>query len=460
MKIKSVLSILMALVLLIGCLGGCVNKDTDASGSSGDKKVPDENAEVFTIAKATYYSNQDPWNGDGEYGEAMREAIAEIEGEYNIKIEIDYYSPIEFLSIAQTAITNGDTEFADVMFHQLFSFGPLYAQGLLYDLSSLEGLDTKSKFWNDEIMGVTSFKNGVYGIGSSGINGYNGGNSVHYNRDMIKSLGLEDPAELVRRGEWTWDKLREYSLKAVKDLNNDGQFTDADRFGCTAVSYDGFCPIWLTAGVPTMIKDANGNLTYNMLSNDAVNALQKLNSVFTVDDGMFYNAGMQATVQQAQFLSGKSMFLLGRWTQEGEENGEFEIATIPLPKYNADSEYVTPVFHNTTVMSVPATTERAELIGKVLMLLGEKTKGFGEYIINDAATNYVDREQYIEMAQNYGEKISVDPFNIMLNVNEAISIGTMRAIGQNVGAKSNYSQFTEGQAKKIQSLLDEMFNKE
>lgn len=460
MKIKSLLSALMALVMVAGCLSGCGDTDSSSKGTSGNKKVPDENAEVFTIAKTAYYSDQDSWNSDTAYGEAIREALAEIEGEYNIKIKIDYYAPTEFLNIAQTSIQNGDTEFADIMFHNLFSFGPLYAQGLLYDLNGLKNLDIDADYWEDSIKEVASFKNGIYGIGSSGINGYGGGNSVCYNRDMVKLLGLEDPVELVRRGEWTWDKLREYSLKAVKDMNNDGKFTEDDRFGCTSQAYDGFCPVWLTAGVPTMVKDANGNLTYNMLSNDAVKALQKLKSVFTVSDGMFYAGGMDGQAQQALFLSGNCMFLIGGWTSEAEDTGEFEIATIPLPKYTADSDYATPVYHNTTILSVPATTEKAELIGKVLQILGEKTKDFSEYAIEDGSVKYTDRDQYVEMATKYAGKLIVDPFNIMLNVNESISIGTMRAIAMPIFSGNTYSVYTEGNAAKIQSLLDEMFNQE
>ena len=456
MKIKSFLSLLMVFVLMLGCMSGCGKNST--SGGSADKDGPNEDAEIFTIAKTAYYEEDDPWNGDGEYGEAIREAFAEIESEYNIKIEIDYYSPSDFRNIAQTAITNGDTEFADIMVYNLFAFGPLYSQGLLYDMSGIDGLDTNSDFWEDSIMDVSSFNNGVYGIGSSGLNCYSGGNQIQYNRDMIKSLGLEDPAELVRRGEWTWDKLREYSLKAVKDVNNDGKFTEDDRFGCTSQSYDGFCPVWLTAGVPTIKKDNAGSLVYNMLSNEAVNALQKFNSVFTVADGMFYAGGMDGLKQQDQFLSGKALFLIGGWTKEGEDTGEFEIATIPYPKYTAGGEYVNPVYHNTTIVSVPAITEKADLIGKVLQILGEKTKDFGKLYAEDTSIKYTDREQYVEMYEKYGGKISVDPFNIMLNVNETISIGTMRAIGMPIFTGNSYSGYTEGNAQKIQTLLDEMFN--
>lgn len=461
MKIKSLLSILMVSIMILCCFSGCGKNDVSSNPSSKDKEdMNKENSytDVITIAKTESYEEDDPWNRDGEYGDAMQEVLNEIENELKIKINIDYYSPTEFTKLAQSAITNGDTEFADIMEHNLFSFGPLYAQGLLYDLSTIDGLDISADFWEDAITNLSTFKDGTYGIGSSGINGYGTFAGVKYNRDMVKSLGLEDPMELARRGEWTWAKFREYCLKAAKDLNNDGRFSDEDRFGCTSVSYDAIVPVWLNAGVPTIKKDESGNLVYNMLSNEAVALLQKFHSTFTVDDGMFYAANMDGIKQQEHFLSGNAMFLFGSWTKESEDSGAFEIAVAPSPTHTADAERLHSIYHNGKIMTVPAITEKAELIGKFLQLLGEKTKDFTKYSIADSAVTYTDRDQYLECVEEYSASFNVDYLTIMLNSNEAISIGTMRAIAMPIFSGDPYSSYTEGNARKIQSLLDEMFN--
>jgi len=184
--------------------------------------VDNSNAEVFTIARTSYHEDLDPWNMDGEYGEAIRQLFAEIEGEYNIKIKVDYYSPTEFQGIAQAAITNGDTAFADIMIMNLFSFGPMYAQGLLMETGELTGLDITSDVWSKPIVDLATFKNGNYGLGSAGFSRTEG-TAMYYNKTLLNSLGLEDPVQLVRDGKWTWDKLRELSLQAAKDLNNDGE---------------------------------------------------------------------------------------------------------------------------------------------------------------------------------------------------------------------------------------------
>jgi len=457
---KKAMSVFLALIMVLLTFSSC--KDGSGSDTSGNssKSKDKSTAEVFTIAKTAYHEELDEWNSDGEYGEAMRQLFSEIEGEYNIKIKVDYYAPTEFQGIAQAAITNGDSSFADIVIMNLFAFGPMYAQGLLMNTSELSGLDIKSDVWSKATVDLATFKDGNYGLGNDGFSGASG-LAAYYNKTMLKSLGLEDPEKLVKDGKWTWDKMRELSMKAVKDLNNDGKFTDADRFGCTSASYDGLVPTFLTSGVETIVKDNTGRLVYNMMNNDlASKALQKFKSTYTISDGMFFDAGLDGLKQQHQFLSGKCLFMLGGWTTDEEPDENINIGVLPLPKYSANDPYRAPGFHNNSIVVVPKTAERKELIGKVLQLIGEKTKTFSDLRINDYSVKFVDREPVVEMLKNYiYPNFSIDLFNIMLNANESISIGTMRAIGTPIMTDEPSSQFIQGQASTIQSVLDDMFNK-
>lgn len=49
----------------------------------------------------------------------------------------------------------------------------------------------------------------------------NGAMFMAYNADLIRSLGLEAPEELAKRGEWTWEKFREYAQRCTMDYNDD-----------------------------------------------------------------------------------------------------------------------------------------------------------------------------------------------------------------------------------------------
>ena len=450
---KKILALLVVLSLCFSA-AGC----SGDNGNGGKTNKDDANVEVIRIAKAAYHVDSDPYGEDDEYGEAIRNMIAEIEGEENIRIQIDYYSPTEFGKLAQTAITNGDTSFADIMIMKLFTFGPLYAQGLLLDSSELSGLDVTSDVWSKEFIDLATFGGKTYGVASPGLtNSGASGTGVLFNKDLADSLGIEDPVQLARDGKWTWDKLRELSLKAAKDLNNDGKFTEEDRFGCSSNSWDAIVPVYFTSGVSTMIKQDDGRLVYNMLSDEANNVAQKFHSTFTTEDGMFYAAGFDGLKQGEQFVAGKTLFHIGGLLKENSE-ATFETMALPLPKYTDDSEYISTSWHNSDIIAVPMIAERKELIGKVLQMLGEKTKNFRKYSINDSAVNYVDSDTFIEMC-NLSTKFVVDPCTIMITLDEKISMGTMRAIGTYIINKQiPFSLYPQSQASAIQSLLDEMFN--
>lgn len=51
-----------------------------------------------------------------------------------------------------------------------------------------------------------------------------------YNKQMLDEAGLDDPNALYEKGEWTWDKWREYMLALTQDTDGDG-VTDVYGYG-------------------------------------------------------------------------------------------------------------------------------------------------------------------------------------------------------------------------------------
>jgi ABC-type glycerol-3-phosphate transport system substrate-binding protein len=53
-----------------------------------------------------------------------------------------------------------------------------------------------------------------------------------FNKDLLRDHGLESPYDIVRRGEWTFEKLLEMAKGIARDLNGDGQmYIKDDLFG-------------------------------------------------------------------------------------------------------------------------------------------------------------------------------------------------------------------------------------
>jgi ABC-type glycerol-3-phosphate transport system substrate-binding protein len=54
-----------------------------------------------------------------------------------------------------------------------------------------------------------------------------------FNKALLRDHGLENPYEIVKKGEWTFEKLIEMSKDIAKDLNGDGtMYIKDDLFGC------------------------------------------------------------------------------------------------------------------------------------------------------------------------------------------------------------------------------------
>ena len=71
-----------------------------------------------------------------------------------------------------------------------------------------------------------------------------GGEIMYYNKSLIKQAGLEDPYELAKRGEWTYDRFLKHSIAMTK--REDGRVVS---FGCAVPSFPMNVPtLWAFGG--------------------------------------------------------------------------------------------------------------------------------------------------------------------------------------------------------------------
>jgi len=98
---------------------------------------------------------------------------------------------------------------------------------------------------------------------------------IGYNWTMMEELGLEDPQELFKKGQWTWEKFREYAAAGTRDTNNDGT---VDIYGFGGV---------FTDFVNGLVMNNNGAIaagkTEGISSKATVEALDLINQLYNVD---------------------------------------------------------------------------------------------------------------------------------------------------------------------------------
>ena len=163
---------------------------------------------------------------------------------------------------------------------------------------------------------------------------------VHVNLDLYSQNFTENIFDMVRRGEWTVDKMMEMVSVVAKD-NGDQVWTPGeDVYGLMTTSHNAFGLVTST-GIRTIFSDENHNISTSaeqILSNNAINAIDKCGELYAMDG--VYMGGY--TTNQTAFLAGKTLFMgeLMCFADRIGNEATVEIRTsyIPEPLYSSETQ--------------------------------------------------------------------------------------------------------------------------
>lgn len=148
-----------------------------------------------------------------------------------------------------------------------------------------------------------SYDGKQYGMTDSAPSPY----GMFYNKTLVQKLGLEDPYELQQKGEWTWDKFREFAKTATKDTDGDGK---TDVFGVTGAygKVKAFAEQMVYTNNGALDKDASGEYKFAMNSENAIESLQFISDLYNTDKSI-----MQPVPEDAakEFIAGKGVIYAG-----------------------------------------------------------------------------------------------------------------------------------------------------
>ncbi len=164
------------------------------------------------------------------------------------------------------------------------------------------------------------------------------GQIVIYNRATIEAMGMDDPAELFKNGEWTWDTFRSMLLDFCD--------TEAEQYGL-----DGWfneAPIMLTSGVPSLeMKD--GKLSHNI--NDP-NLERVMNYMYELNtSGLVLDKSITGWNEHPEYIGeGKELFYIcGAYTLESAPDiwtktygTQGDVMFVPMPKDPEADKYYLP----------------------------------------------------------------------------------------------------------------------
>ncbi|MCQ6560706.1 extracellular solute-binding protein [Paenibacillus mendelii] len=415
---------LVALILilaLVGCSSGSGketnekpsntnNQGSDQTSENTEKPANDPPAEPEVkafdlkgekIKIGLWWDGADPRETKTEERTAAIEAqikkIEETEKKFNAKIEFvkfgDYGKYVENFTTTSLA----GEPFADIVVMELFwAFPTLVNKGFLEPIDQY--LDMNDPKYNDWMKTGGSFNGKQYGFYDSSPSPY----GFFYNKTLVQKFGLEDPYELQQKGEWTFDKFREYVKSATKDTNGDGK-TDVYGIAGAYGKVNSLTEQFLHTNNASVDKDASGEIKFSLDSENAIEALQYVSDLFNVDKSI-----MQPIPDDAskEFIAGKGVFYGGfSWELGGlmdNMKGQ-ELGYVFFPKGPKADKYTsyTPYGNMYMLSKYSKNPEAAILIMDAISLHDEGRK-LSEQAWETSYPNKESLDTRKQMADNIG----------------------------------------------------------
>lgn len=359
MKFKGrVISLLLVCIMMFS-LAACGNKAEDketggkvtptnapssdggeatATPTEGGSDSTDDNgkyplAEKRTIKVGTWYDiyytseHQSPEDNpkvtNNETAMMQIENVRAIEEKYNVEIIFQNMTWEGIMESINVSIMAGAPD-CDIYMVDL-QFGiPAVMNGLAQPIESYAAAD--SDIFTDQI--VMRYLN-LMGQDQSYLFSGNAINADSYplafNLDMLEELNLENPQDLWDRGEWTWEKWREYLIATTRDVDGDGS---TDVFG-----YGGFWTTFLNQMLMSNGANIAGGFEENLTATSTIEVLDYIYQMYNVDktakpwnqddwdvNGYLWKDGLVAFWPVAHWMLEKNVDLL-----------EYEVGVVPWP---------------------------------------------------------------------------------------------------------------------------------
>lgn len=257
------------------------NKEPDATPTPAATPIPDRDLGGLEIIIGDHWSPEEPAAPTNAQEEATLKYRQEIMAKYNFKIQSKAVAGWgEMTDTCVNSITAGEPAAQIFELDYRFVAKPM-ANGLFYDLATLDELDFTEEKWSKAVMGLMTKGDSIYGMRAAKAEPRGG---VIWNKRLFEEAGLDPnlPYDLQASGEWTWSKFEELCAKLTRDVNNDGV---TDVYATVSQGAATMSILVASTGSDYFLKDENGMLTNNMGSKEVLDALN-----FAVD---LYNKGYE-----------------------------------------------------------------------------------------------------------------------------------------------------------------------
>ena len=353
--------------------------DPNAPWSSKNDKRDTWSGKTLNVACSTWYSEGAPWampevfiteEDDASFGKEIQEAVLDrnefIESTYGVKVNWINATKANMPSVLEAATLAENVNY-DLAAPRMMNAQSIVAGGYVYDLADREFIDFRNPYYKDESVktytahGHTFFVTGEFStldIETSSV--------LFFNKDLLTKEATNDIYDMVRKGEWTFDKLFAYSEAAYSD-NGDG-IRGNDTYGTAILMFFRYYDYF---GVKSAgVNEATGQWELTIKddrTDDAINAILKTRN-HDYEAFITYNSWNFFNNNQVTFVVEDLLNL--------DELKIENIGIVPFPMHDKEQEryYVPCNMQMAIAMCIPKITQdraMSEYFMDVLSWTGE-----------------------------------------------------------------------------------------
>lgn len=356
-KMKKILCIFIASLMLFGCVS-CNKRDVDEEQSNTETEkevntelvadVPevDMDGKIFTIVTDNWWGNPLAINDDfssamisGDIvGDAQYAARTKVCARFNCNLsEVNFSGPTESVTKIRGDYDAGDNAY-DIYLSRIMYWQTLAQEGVLRDLNSayVSYLDFSKPWWDDNSARELSILGQLYCVvGDISLQDEYWTSCIAFNKKIVENYGLDNPYDMVKSNNWTFESFYNLSKTYSEDVDNNGVWDENDNYGFL-YQRDTLNAMIVASGGAYARKDAD-DVPYITLKSagDIIDAAMDV--LYAPSSLQVMNLTDYISTRDAMFKNDQALFsYFCMVSLEQLRKMETDFGILPVPKYSAE----------------------------------------------------------------------------------------------------------------------------
>ena len=304
-----------------------------------------------------------------ETGEIVNDTLYARDRWMEETYNIDMICTVDVSGVSPRSLVNGvlaGDDVYDLIIHDLAQYTyTMSTSNCIYPLNYVDAINLQEEYWMPELNEQLKIGGNLF-FSCSPVSPrfYGSVYIILFNRELAQSLDLEDMYSLVTEGNWTLDKMIEFSRAAVYDLDGNGKLDDNDRMG---MFYEVLTPESMVMGAGYhYIENVGGTLTCMLEDTGLINLMQKMAS-FYQEDCVQYDGDPSYDTEKVLYAGNFLFYNPCTFNLADLRDLEFDYGILPMPKENAEQEnyygYSQPWASASPVIPITVTGDRLSMVG-------------------------------------------------------------------------------------------------